>query len=474
MTEYSLYDWFARSTRRHPDAEALRVGDTAWTYRQLREAVEVMAARLDGHSRVGVLATRSPLAYIGYLAALCAGSVVVPLNPRFPVRRNNIICREAGVSVIIADVPHELVCTDGRPPSMGDVAYLLFTSGSTGRPKGIAIRHRNVSAYVAYNIERYQVRPGCRLSQTFDLTFDPSVFDLFVAWGAGATVVVPQRDELNDPVTLVNREGITHWFSVPSVVSLAARMRRLPPGSMPGLRWSLFAGEQLTMEQARAWSAAAPGSVLENLYGPTELTVTCTAYRLAKDAEQWPETSNRTVPIGHCYPHLDHLVLDAEGRSSDDGELCVRGVQRFDGYLDERNNIGRFVRYDTVAASYEGTGRVPDDVWYRTGDRVTVGPDGSMVHRGRLDNQVQVHGYRVELGEIEAALRMHPRVHEAVLLSDGAELSAVYIGADVGNDELARWLSTRLPPYMVPRTYTRVDELPLNHNGKIDRKALVG
>jgi acyl-coenzyme A synthetase/AMP-(fatty) acid ligase len=117
---------------------------------------------------------------------------------------------------------------------------------------------------------------------------------------------------------------------------------------------------------------------------------------------------------------------------------------------------------------------VPDDVWYRTGDRVTVGEEGIMVHRGRLDSQIQVHGYRVEPGEIEAVLRAHPLVREAVLLPDDGELSAVYTGEDVGTDEFAKWLGARVPAYMIPRTYTRLDVLPLNDNGKIDRKALVG
>ncbi|RBJ01602.1 D-alanine--poly(phosphoribitol) ligase, partial [Micromonospora provocatoris] len=347
------------------------------------------------------------------------------------------------------------------PVTADDVAYLLFTSGSTGRPKGVPIRHRNVDAFLAYCRDRYPVGPGDRLSQTFDLTFDPSVFDMFVAWGGGATLVVPQPDEVLTPVRFVNERRITHWFSVPSVVSLARRMRMLSPGAMPGLRHSLFAGEALTLEQARAWAAAAPGSVVENLYGPTELTVTCTGHRLPADPAAWPVTSNGTVPIGDAHPGLDAILRAEDGTvGGDDGELCVHGPQRFDGYLDPADDEGRFVT---------DAGRR----YYRTGDRVRR-EHGTLVHHGRLDDQVKVRGYRIELGEIEMVLRGHPGVQDAVVLAFGAgddvSLRAVYTGADGITGELTRRCAERLPGYMVPARIHHVAALPTNANGKTDRR----
>jgi amino acid adenylation domain-containing protein len=352
------------------------------------------------------------------------------------------------------------------------VAYTLFTSGSTGTPKGVPIRHRNLARYLAYAIDRYEVGPGSRLSQTFELTFDPSVFDMFVAWCSGATLVVARPDDLMTPVRFVNDNEITHWFCVPSVASLAMRLRALRPGCMPDLRWSLFCGEQLTLGQARAWAQAAPASVLENLYGPTELTVTCTGYRLPRDREQWPRTSNDTVPIGAVYAHLDGVLLDGDGLEAVEGELCVRGPQRFDGYLDAAQDEGRFVRHEGQRTSAPAGPPAPDD-WYRTGDRVRL-EDGALVHLGRLDDQVKLHGYRVELGEIEAVLRAHGAVHDVVVLAlgKGPQLHAVYTGDGVDERELAELVRGRLPAYMSPRRYVRVDRLPLNANGKIDRRAL--
>jgi amino acid adenylation domain-containing protein len=497
MSDGTLYAWFAESARRHPDAVAVEVCGRSLTYRELREASDRLARRIErapgGRAdRIGLFAARTPLAYIGYLAIIRTGAAVVPLNPLFPPERNGSIADNAGLRIVIGDDSltgdwtRSRVVLTGDEPGVGapapyqgradDVAYILFTSGSTGTPKGLPIRHRNVTPYLAYNIARYGVAPGCRLSQTFDLTFDPSVFDMFVTWGAGATLVVPQRDEMNDPARFVAVNRLTHWFSVPSVASLAARMRRLTPASMPDLRWSLFAGEQLTLAQARAWAGAAPSSQIENIYGPTELTVTCTGYQLPRDPRQWPDTSNNTVPIGFCYPHLEHVVLDVDGKPSSEGELCVRGPQRFDGYLDENNNRSRFLTYDPAgdepARDYDGTTPLTAEHWYRTGDRVVTGPDGSMLHLGRLDSQVQLHGYRVELGDIEANLRTHPDVDEAAVLVHDGELRAIYTGAALGAGTLVAWLAERVPAYMVPRTYTFVDLMPRNDNGKLDRRKL--
>jgi amino acid adenylation domain-containing protein len=466
----------------HPDELAIEVEDTLLTYRMLWDAAGrlahlVRASRDSKIARVAVYACRDLTSYVGYLAALRLGAAVVPLNAGFPIERNISVVRTAGVDVVVGSNPvcHELArevsgtvaitptareLMDGPVRTVvdepGDIAYILFTSGSTGRPKGVPIRHDNVCGYVAYQKALHEAGPGGRFSQTFDLTFDPSVFDLFVAWSGGATVVVPARAELHDPVGFVNRRRITHWFSVPSIVTLAKRARRLPANSMPGLRWSLFAGEQLTWEQTNAWQAAAPNSIVENLYGPTELTITCTGYRVP-DFERRPKTNNGTVPIGYPHPGVDVLLLDEDGHDAEQGELCARGPQRFAGYLDPADDDDKFI-----------------GDYYRTGDLVSRLPDGGLVHQGRLDDQVKLHGYRVEVGEIEAVLRAQPSVEDAVvlLLEGTADLVAFHSGDPVDSYTLMTGLQSKLPWYMVPTQYRHLDRLPLNHNGKVDRRFL--
>jgi non-ribosomal peptide synthetase component F len=325
---------------------------------------------------------------------------------------------------------------------------------------------------------RYEIGPGSRLSGTFDLTFDGSVHDLFVTWAAGGTLVVPMRSQLLSPVKTINSLRLTHWFSVPSLISFASRLGTLAPGSMPTLRWSVFGGEPLTLAAAREWQAAAPGSALEVLYGPTELTISCTAYRLPADPAQWPDTPNGTAPIGSCYPTLDFLLLDEDGRQADSGELCVRGPQRFPGYVDAANNAGRFLDPDPQAAQEpEAKGALTDQHWYRTGDRVAL-RDGRLVHLGRTDQQVKIRGHRIELGEIEAMLREQTGVRDAIVLAvpaaDGEpELRAAVSGTGCVSERLYSALGSRLPPYMLPRRISVLDQLPLNPNGKIDRRALL-
>ncbi|MEU3838644.1 amino acid adenylation domain-containing protein [Streptomyces sp. NPDC028635] len=497
----TLYDWFARSAAAYPDHTALEVSGRRLTYAELAGYAGRIADGLVRHTggdrprRVGLLAGRTAEAYAGYLAVQRLGAAVVPLGVSFPAARNAAVAAAAGVDLVLTDGGGEVAgqvalpvrqwdpgawaprAAAGEPgagrepvrPRPGDLAYILFTSGSTGVPKGVPIRHRNACAYLRHAVARYGVRPGDRLSQTFDLTFDPSVFDMFAAWGSGATLVVPTRDEVLAPVRFVTERALTHWNSVPSVITLAGRLRALKPGSMPTLRRSMFCGEPLTLRQALAWQRAAPGGTVDNGYGPTELTVTCVTHRLSADPSGWPEPANGTVPIGRPHPGAEILLHE--------GELCVRGPQRFDGYLDPAHNTGRFLAPD--GSPYDPATPLTDAHWYRTGDRVELGDDGVLVHLGRLDQQVQVHGYRVELGEVEAALRSHPGVADAVVLApvsdSGVRLAAAFSPtgeAAVDPAGLRAALQDRLPAYMVPETLTALPALPLNANGKIDRPAV--
>ncbi|OEV10679.1 amino acid adenylation domain-containing protein [Streptomyces nanshensis] len=505
-----LWEQFASAARRHSAHTALEVGGLELTYAQLHDAAEALAARIaeagggTAPARVGILSDRTLVSYAAYLAALRTGATVVALNPDCPPGRNAAIAEAAGIGLLVtaphpatAEVrvpvltssPEEVAgaAADGAPPLPpcpsvpDDVAYIVFTSGSTGAPKGVPMLHRNAVSYVAHASTLYDVAPGSRCSQTFDLSFDGSLYDLFVTWHQGGTLVVPQRSQLLTPVAFVNSARITHWWSVPSLISFAQRLGALKPGSMPTLRRSLFGGEALPLAAARLWQEAAPASTVDNLYGPTELTCTCVGYRLPQDTERWPVTPNGTVPIGRPYPTVEHLVLDEDGKRAAEGELCLRGAQRFPGYLDPANNPGRFLSLgeDGTVQPHDADTPPGRAGWYRTGDRVAE-QDGVLVHLGRIDHQVQIRGYRVELGEVEALLRQHPAVRDAIVLAvqgrgGETDLEAVVTTARRGPDEteaLHRHLGVRLPAYMLPRRITAFEQLPLNPNGKVDRQAL--
>lgn len=496
-TSKTLYEWFAGSAERFPDAVALEVDDREVTYRELDELSARLATRLVAEcggvpGRVALLASRSLLAFAGYLAITRLGAVVVPLNPDHPIARIRDICAAARPDLLLADagaatqahdlaLPHTLV--DPEPSTMDTpvvrqdpdaVAYILFTSGSTGRPKGVPVRHRNVSAFLSHNVARFEVGPGCRMSHTFGLTFDPSMFDLFVTWAGGATLVCPRRADLVEPVRYLAERRLTHWISVPSVVSVSAELGTLRAEMPNELRHSVFCGEQLTLSQARAWHAVAPRSEIVNGYGPTELTVLTTDYALPADEARWPRTTNDAVPIGRPYPHLESVVVDADRNLADEGELCVRGAQRFDGYLDPADNAGRFFARtgDRVTAVTDGP--IGAEHYYRTGD-VVRREAGELVHVGRLDHQVQVRGYRVELGEVEAALRRTDGVGSAVVVATLRDGETELVGFYAGTGQVAdvrRAVRRRLPIYMVPRRLVQLPRIPLNANGKFDRPQL--
>ncbi|MEZ0109816.1 amino acid adenylation domain-containing protein [Catenulispora sp. EB89] len=487
VAEDHLHGWFLRSALADPEAVALRIGRESFTYRRLHERALALAGELTARHaehrprRVGLLASRSEQAYAGILAAGYAGAAVVPLNPEFPAERtarmiaaaelDALVVDESGLAVVprvaevLAGVPvvHEpggaAPLERPRTPGPEDTAYILFTSGSTGRPKGVPVLHRNVCAYLRFVHDRYRFGPDDVFSQTFDLTFDLAMFDLFTAWGSGGTLVsVPPR-AFASVAAFVARHGITVWFSSPSVIPFLRRRSALGPDSLAGLRYSLFCGEPLLSRDAADWQAAAPDSVVENLYGPTELTISCSVHR-------WdPATSpgrcvNDVVPIGSLHPGSEYLLLGPEGNPNpDNGELCVTGPQMFPGYLDPADDEGRFLDHEAKR-------------WYRTGDLVLRLPDGELGYLGRRDHQVKIHGIRVELAEVESALRRCAGVTDAVAVAVGGELFAFCIGEPRPAADLMEELGGFFPRELIPRRYEYVEEFPLNANRKTDRPAL--
>ncbi|RZS32712.1 amino acid adenylation domain-containing protein [Herbihabitans rhizosphaerae] len=498
--DHALYGRFLRGLAAAPNGEAIRLATDVYSYTELHELASTWAgALLNGPAgkpkAVGVLAGKSIEAYAGILAGLYAGITVVPLQPEFPPARTRQIVDAAGVDAMIVDEKgHSLLpaifeghpgvpvlapnvrapglltaspagaLTEPVPVEASDVAYVLFTSGSTGRPKGVPVTHANTHHYFGLLDERYDFTPDDVFSQTFDLNFDCGWFDLFCAWGTGANLtVVPPRAYRDLPAFIAER-GLTVWFSTPSAIALIRKMGGLTPGSMPGLRWSFFAGEALTLADADDWQVAADSSTLENLYGPTELTITVTGHRF--DRELSPQLGvNGGVPIGTVHSGHDHLLIDTDENpvEGDEGELCISGPQMATGYLDPADDEGRFLKHG-------------GQLWYRTGDRVRRLADGQYVYLGRLDAQVQVQGWRVELAEIDHAVRSCDGVLDAVTVAadtgDGLELFVFYTGTERAPVELNRELRVTLPSGMVPKHYRHVDEFPLNSNRKTDRKEL--
>ncbi|NUR69270.1 MAG: AMP-binding protein [Hamadaea sp.] len=487
---HGLHHRVLRGLSASPARPALYAADGTVTYDELHATASTWAGRLRERAEVGpvaVLAGKTRAAYAGLLAGLYAGVPVVPMNPSFPPERLRSMLEAVRVTALIADdqgaalagrlgeitaqvpllLPDELgsgrALTEPSLVDPQDVAYVLFTSGSTGRPKGVPITHGNAIHYFDLLDSRYDFTGEDVFSQTFDLNFDCAMFDLFCAWGAGAAVHPLPGQAYRDLPAFVRERRMTVWFSTPSAIGLVRRLGGLREGSLPGLRWSFFAGEALRCSDAAEWQLAADQSRVENLYGPTELTVTVSRHRWEGDRSE-AGAVNGVVPIGAIHPGHDCLVLGLDGRPTDgDGELCVTGTQLTPGYLDPADGIGRFLELD---------GRR----WYRTGDRVRRLDGGEYAYLGRLDSQVQVQGWRVELAEIDHAVRGCAGVADAVTVTreteSGLELVVFYTGTPVPAMTLVRHLRDVLPERMIPRSFHHLDDLPLNANRKVDRPRL--
>ena len=511
---------FLRSAQLFPHRPALEVGGRIYTYEKLLQEAASLAATLQQHAPAeprftAIYAYRSAVAYAGILAALLRGHSYVPLNPRFPTARTRLFLERTGCQAVIVDEAGEKTLDNvlegtelklvilmpsssnakafakkwpqhtflGRNDAVGlsawkkqavgldDIAYVLFTSGSTGEPKGVTISHRNVAHYTRTMAQRYDINEQDRISQFSELTFDASVFDLFPVWKRGACIVCPDLKTLLNPAAFLAGAGITIFHSVPSNGLLLKRLGVLKPNRFPKMRVSLFGGETLPADLVRAWQSAAPNSVVENLYGPTELTGNSTAYRW--HAEKSPgECHNGTVPIGDLLPGVEGLVVDENLQPvppGEKGEFLLGGPQRMPGYLNDPERTAR--------ALVVPPGR--NEIYYRTGDIVCQIPGKTFyVFLGRRDDQVKIFGMRIELGEIEAALRDEAGVMEVAALAwptpeAGVGGIVAFIGSlDVDPERVRAGLKDRLPQQMVPKQIRVMEQLPLNNSGKVDRHAL--
>lgn len=515
----ALWSGFLRSSEKFAERPAVVADKKTMNYRELRNAALRVAATIQARPLVGtpltaVFGYRTPTAFVGVLGALLAGNGYVPLNRTFPIERTQAMLNRSESSSLVVDegslpllnklleaaqrplavlIPHssdigsfqtqwpqhnflsanDLKAADSwREPAFeaDSIAYLLFTSGSTGVPKGVAVAQRNVTAFLDYMVDRYQISENDRLSQMFDMTFDLSVFDMFVAWERGACICCPSQKTMINPGKFIQDSGLTVWFSVPSTAVFMKQLNVLKPGQYPLLRLSLFCGEPLPISSAVAWLQAAPNSLLENLYGPTELTIACTLYRW--DSSTSPNESELgIVPIGYPYPDMKVLVVDDnlhEVSPGQEGELLMNGPQMSLGYWKDQTK--------TEAAFTKPPGK--SEIYYRTGDRVRRPiASGPLTHLGRIDSQVKIFGHRVELGEVESKVREACRVGGVVAVGwpktqSGFGGVEVFIEGKQSTENLRAAVAAELPEYMVPRRFHFMERLPRNPNNKYDRNAM--
>ncbi|MEA2693842.1 MAG: hypothetical protein QOJ16_3229, partial [Acidobacteriota bacterium] len=486
---------FEEQVRRTPTALALECETDRWTYEELNERANRVAHYLGGlgvapGALVAVGLERSALLVAAVLGVLKAGAVYVPLDPSHPPERLSLLLADSGAAVLLGDgwsaavpPPHDarVVVLDAERllsaalavenPRLAvdgeDLAYLIYTSGTTGRPKAVMVEHRGLSHTLASARHRFAIFAADRMLHLAPFSFDISLFELWLPLLAGGTVHLLTREEILDPQVLVRaleRASLVH--TVPSLMrQLLAHLEAVgrPVVAESGPRGLFIGGDAVPAELLAEMQRVFPRAFVEVLYGPTEATIICSSQAVSGEVEA------RNL-LGRPLANVSLRLLDRHGRPvavGIAGEIHVGGPGVARGYLGrEELTRERFVLLD-------------GERFYRTGDLARYRPQGVLEFLGRIDHQVKVRGFRVELGEVEARLAAHPSLRESVVVAreEGPEkrLVAYFVpveAAAVTTSELRRFLLESLPEYMVPGTFVALDALPLTPTGKLDRQAL--
>lgn len=492
-----ILDHFEATCERLPDKTAFVDAQEEMTFAQLRGAARAVGtaliAKTSPREKIGFYMDKSARTVAGFLGAVYASCAYAQLNLRYPPARIAGILDTLGADIVVTDREHAealagaagdrqvLLIEDllQTPPDEAALArvrvgmidldplYVNFTSGSTGSPKGVVVGHRSVIDFIGCFAELFSITERDVLANQAPFDFDVSVKDIYSGLFTGATVAIVPTAYFTQPVKLMDflcEHDATVLVWAVSALCFLTTMNALAYRTPEHLRAILFSGEVMPIRHLNRLREALPEATFVNLYGPTEITCNCTYYVV--DREFAPGDA---LPIGVPFPNERVLLLTDEGREArpgEVGELCVAGTALALGYLNDPERTARAFTPNPLNAA------TPETI-YRTGDLVRLCENGEMVYVSRKDFQIKHMGHRIELGEIENALGAVEGVERACCLyvQEKGRIVA-FITGDVDKEFALSALRETLPAYMIPNALTRLDAMPLNKNGKIDRDAL--
>ncbi len=496
----TIIQLFEDHVEQHGERIAIVWGNEEISYQELNKQASKVAKKIVNRNvkygeKVAILLDHGPLQIVSILGVLKAGCVYVPINPDYPSNRIDFMLKDSEAALVLthtqlkslageaiacctvdSDEEHlESSQTYGfsrtKNASVHDAAYIIYTSGSTGTPKGTVISNENVIRVVK-NTNYIEIKPEDRLLQLSNYVFDGSIFDIFGTLLNGASLTMISKEtvtEMSELTEVIEKKGITVFFIT---TALFNSLIDWDVTCLKNVRKILFGGEATSLQHVRKAIDFLGPNILINVYGPTETTVFASYYPINQLNE-----NEQYVPIGYPISNTTLYVLDKHGQPvppNVPGELYIGGKGVSQGYLNRKElTEERFINNP-----FENSGKI-----FRTGDMVWRLATGELIFNGRIDFQIKIRGFRVELQEIENHIKTIPEVKQAVVVSNQDATGSLYISAyytvnntntvnEIEPEQIKRMLAEKVPDYMVPSRIKKLEQLPLTINGKIDRKAL--
>ncbi len=494
-----MLDQIQDSVQKFPEKNAFFIDGKYYSYTELAQIVSNIRDYLEKNNEeeqklIGFITNDDIETYSTVFGILYAGLGFVPINPENPIDRNLAVIEQSGINMILDSKDSkeikeavdknqvrfidttslqkaEINLNDPKIDE-NEIAYILFTSGSTGVPKGVPLTRKNLISFIdAFYKLGYEINENDRCLQMFDMTFDLSLMSYIAPLCKGACVytVPPGGIKYTYVYSLLEEQELTIALMVPSIMAyLRPYFEEI---KLPRMRYSMFCGEALYEDIVHEWMECVPNALVQNVYGPTEATIFCLTYDLSRDKAK-NKNFNSIVAIGKPMENMGAVVVNENGDilpKGDRGELCLYGAQLTPGYWKnpEKNKQAFFVK--------EVNGK--ETTLYRTGDLAYLDEDNDFMYCGRVDHQVKIQGFRVELSEIEHHTREFTQLSNVAAVAHKNKIgnNQIYLfveNFDGKSNDIESYLKTKLPNYMIPSKILSVSTFPLNVNGKVDRKAL--